>query len=314
MWQQTALGRAIEEHGSFLRREALANGFDDKAIRRAVRSGEWVRVRHGSYTVAALWPEEPVDQHVLRTRAAVRTLGPVAASHQSAAALHGMDLWEVPLDQVHVTRLDNGAGRTEHDLTHHESLCLADELTKVRGVTTTRPVRAALETASLVDVERGLVVVDSGLRAGLFTEEELAAQHDAMVRWPDSQHLHLVTRLADGRSQSVGETRSRFLFWSQGLPEPELQYEVYDDDGRLVGTTDFAWPEFGLLGEFDGKMKYQRYLRDGEPPGDAVFREKKREDDLRRITGWGMVRFIWADLYDGRRTASYVRALMRPAA
>ena len=311
----SALRDIARREGAFLRREAAAHAVDDAALRRATRTGLVVRVRHGAYAFAADWSDHGLEQrHVLHSRAAMRVLGDrVALSHHSAAALHGMDLWDVPLDQVHVTRLDGGAGRLEGDVRHHEGLALHSDLVLRDGVPLMRPVRAALESASLSGVERGLVTVDSGLRLGLFTAEELAAQHALMQSWPTTQHLHLVTRLADGRSGSVAESRSRYFFYAQRLPAPLLQFPVYDG-ARLVGTTDFAWPALGLLGEFDGRIKYGRLLRPGEDPGDAVFREKRREDTLRRLTGWRMVRLVWADLDHPDRTATWLRAEMRVAA
>ena len=134
-----------------------------------------------------------------------------------------------------------------------------------------------------------------------------------MQSWPGTQHLHLVTRLADGRSASVAESRSKYFFYAHGFPAPELQFAVYDGS-ELIGTTDFAWPSLGLLGEFDGRVKYGRLLRPGEEPGDAVFREKRREDQLRRVTGWRVVRFVWADLQRPDQTAAWLRSVMRIAA
>ncbi len=75
-----------------------------------------------------------------------------------------------------------------------------------------------------------------------------------------------------------------------------------------------VWPEHGLLGEFDGRVKYGRLLRPGEEPGDAVFREKRREDELRRLTGFAMVRLVWADLHRPRETAARIRGLLRSVA
>jgi hypothetical protein len=292
----------------------VAHAVDDATLRRAVRAGRLVKVRHGAYVFAPDWQRAAEqDRHVLRMRAAMRVLrGRVAVSHHSAAAVHGMDLWDVPLDQVHVTRTDGGAGRTEGDVRHHEGVVLDNDLVVVHGVAVVRPVRAALESASLSGLERGVVTVDSGLRQGLFTGADLAAQHALMQSWPGSQHLHLVTRLGDGRSASVGESRSKFFFYAHGLPAPELQFEVHEG-GTLVGVTDFAWPELGVLGEFDGRVKYGRLLKPGEDPGDAVFREKRREDLLRRLTGWRFVRLVWADLQRPERTAAWLRAEFRAA-
>lgn len=310
-----ALRHIAVTKAAFLRREAIALGLDDKTLARARRRSELVRVRHGAYTFPDLWEVvDDVARHEIQTLAALRVLGErTAASHHSACALHGMDLWGVELDTVHLTRLDGGAGRTEGDVIHHEGLWLPEDVVDLRGWKATAPARAALESAHLSGVERGLVVADSGLRMGLFTPEDLERQHRLMQSWPGSQHLQLVTRLADGRSQSVGESRCRYLFWRYGLPAPVLQYHVYDGD-RLIGITDFAWPEYGLLGEFDGKVKYGRLLKPGQTPGDVVFDEKRREDLLRRVTGCGMVRVIWADFGRPRQTATMVHGLLRHAA
>jgi hypothetical protein len=67
--------------------------------------------------------------------------------------------------------------------------------------------------------------------------------------------------------------------------------------------------EFRTLGEFDGKIKYGRLLKPGEQPGDVVWREKLREDALRRL-GWEVVRWTWAELMnpallDRRRRAAF---------
>ncbi len=305
----------MAREGAFLRSEALAVGLDDKALRRAVRAGELVRVRQGAYTTGDRWATaSDEERHRTLIRAVLRqTPGPVAASHHSACALHELDLWDVDLSLAHVTRLDGGAGRTDAGVVHHEGFSLGGDLQRVGDHCVVRPVRAALESARLSGVERGLVTVDSGLRQGMFTREELDVQHDLMRSWPGARPLELVTRLVDGRSESVGETRSRHLLWSHGVPMPELQFEVYDGS-RLVGVTDFAWPEYGLLGEFDGRVKYGRLLRESESPEDALFREKRREDELRRVTDWRMIRWVWADLYQPAELAGRIRGMMRRAA
>ena len=78
---------------------------------------------------------------------------------------------------------------------------------------------------------------------------------------------------------------------------------------------DWAWPEHKLFGEFDGEVKYLRYRRPGETVTQAVLREKRREDELRELTDFGFIRFIWVDLFRGEQTAGRVRAkLRRPAA
>ncbi len=302
-------------HGVFLRREAVELGLEDRDLRRGVRRGQLVKVRHGAYLHADTWAAmDEVGRHAVLAKACLRVLGDrVAASHHSGCALWGMDLWDVRTDVAHVTRLDGGAGRTEGDIVHHEGLMLDDDVRRLGTLHVMNPARAALESALLTGIEHGLVPVNSGLHRGLFDADELVTQQRLMQSWPNSRRLQIVVRLADGRVESVGESRALYLFWAHGLPMPELQYEVRDGR-RLVGTTDFAWPAHRLIVEFDGRVKYGRYLREGEDPGDAVFREKRREDDLRRVTGWRVIRLTWADLGDPVRTAAMLMTELRRAA
>lgn len=83
-----------------------------------------------------------------------------------------------------------------------------------------------------------------------------------------------------------------------GLPIARLQHEFHHGDGTLVARTDYDWDGL-LVGEFDGMTKYQKYLRRGETPFDAMRREKVREDALRKL-GIMVIRWTWDDLEHGR--------------
>ncbi len=301
----------------FVRAEVLSLGYDDKAIARQVRGRAWTRVRPGAYTSVAVWEAADEEQrHRMRSLAVMRSLGDrVALSHTSAVVAHGLLVWGADLSRVHVTRLDEGAGRTEPDLVHHECACFAGDVTRHAGHWVTTPARAALETASLLDVERGLVVLDSALNTGAATVEELLVQHHRMAQWPGTQHLQVTVRLADAGAESVGESRLRHLCWAQGLPAPCTQFQVRDELGCLVARVDLAWPEHRLLVEFDGRAKYGRLLGPGRSPGDAVFEEKRREDRIRELLpGWSMLRVTWDDLAHPGDTAQRIRRRLNRAA
>src|SRR4051812_42638247 len=93
-----------ETRGFFSRADALAAGMDDRSIRRAIAQKHWHRVRNGAYTMADLWPSDPLQQHTIMVRAVATKLGDVVApSHTSAAVLHGLSLWQPDLRLVHVT-------------------------------------------------------------------------------------------------------------------------------------------------------------------------------------------------------------------
>jgi hypothetical protein len=303
-----------ETRGFFTRTDALQDGHDDRDIQRALRIRLWTRIRVGTYTFSDLWPDGPQQQHLIAARSVAHRLGHrVALSHTSAALVHDLTVWDADLTDVHTTRLDGGAGRRESGIWHHEGFLLDEDLVEIDGMLVVRPVRAAVETGMLVGGEQALVVLDSLLHHG-HEHAELAATFELLNRWPQAQHLQVPVRMADGRAESAGESRTRYLCHVAGLPAPDLQLEVRDSQGHLVGTCDFGWEEHRLLGEFDGKVKYGRLLRPGEEPGDAVFREKKREDALREVTRWSMVRITWSELYRPAETAARIRRLMRRAA
>ena len=117
-----------------------------------------------------------------------------------------------------------------------------------------------------------------------------------MQYWPGVKRARRVVAFLDGRSESAGESASRVRLVQQGLPCPDLQREICDADGRLVGRVDFCWDEERTVGEFDGKQKYGRLLQPGQTIEEVVYAEKVREDALRDL-GWQVVRWLWRDLY-----------------
>lgn len=307
------LAIAVEERGFFTRAEARDAGYDDRAVTQAVRSRWWHRIRRGYYTFAEVWATlDATSRHRVRAHAVAHSLGrAVALSHVSGAIEHGIAVWGQPLDRVHVTRLDGAAGRIEGDVVHHVGRCLARDVTEINGVAVLVPGRCAVEVGCLGSSESALVSLDSTLALGLDDERGLFGHFARMERWPDTRHLHIPIRMADAGAQSPGESRGRWLFLQGGIPAPITQFPVCDAAGELIGTSDWAWPDHGLLGEFDGKVKYGRLLLPGQDPGEVVFAEKHREDRMREASGCAMVRIIWSDFDRPRLTVDRVRAHLR---
>jgi hypothetical protein len=302
--------------GFFTRAEAAEAGYADRDVTRMMRGRVWHRIRRGYYSYADIWAGlDEVGRHRVRSLAVLHSLGPaVALSHVSAVIVHGIAVWNVDLSRVHVTRLDGAAGRTEGDVVHHEGVCLAQDVVELDGHLVIVADRAVIEAASRADGEAALVMFDSALDQRLFDVETLRARFELMSPWPFVRHLHMPVRLAWPGSQSVGETRGKWLCWAFHLPVPQPQFEVFDADGVLRGTCDWGWPEHKLLGEFDGKVKYGRLLEPDQEPGDVVFAEKQREDTLRGLTDFGMVRVVWSDYDRPRLTAARIERQLRRAA
>lgn len=298
--------------GIFLRREALECGYTDKMLASLRRQRVIRRVRQGAYCFMDVWQTcTPEERHLLLARAVLLTTpGPVALSHTTALLLHGVAVWGADLARVHVTRLDGGAGRVESDVQHHVGLCPRQDVVEVDAMPVVTVQRAVIEAATVMDLEGAVVSADSALHLGLCTPHDLYCRFGRMHHWSGSRKIHMMMSLMDARSGSVGETRGRMLFRRARIPEPDLQFEVRDGSGALVAVTDFAWHQQRAFGEFDGQLKYQRYLRPGETPGDAVFREKRREDLVRRLTGYSCGRMVWDDLRRPAETAAYFRRLL----
>lgn len=303
----------LHESGIWLRRQALDFGYRDRDLHAARRAGEIVRVRHGAYVSADAWSAaDEVGRHLMKADAVLLTHGDsVALSHTTAAAAHGLRLWRPDLDRVHVTQLRGGVGGITDDIVYHVGRVGSEELAVQGERQLVVPTRAGLETASLHSIEQGLVVLDSLIDLGMAELDGLHESYARMKKWPHCRRLQVTVRLVREGAQSVGETRARYLCWRQHLPEPHLQFEVRDGSGTLVGTTDFAWPEHRLLGEFDGRIKYGRLLKPGQEPGEVVFAEKEREDLLREITNWAMIRLVWRDLDLPRVTGQRIRRKLR---
>lgn len=310
------LGAISGQFGVFLRHEALELGYTDRDIANLVKSGVWHRVRRGAYMDGPTWAAlDDVARHAVRARAVLRQARTdVVLSHVSSLPEYSVPIWDIDLATVHVTRHDHRSGRKERGVRQHSGLLLPEDHVIRNGVPVTSATRSALDITTIAGTEQSLVVVDGLLHRGDTTSDLLRSRYRLMEQWPNTLHTDLILRLADGRSESAGETRTRYLCWRQGLPAPTPQYPIRDREGRVVAWVDLAWPDYGVFLEFDGKIKYGALLKPGESPTDVVVREKEREQLICELTGWRGIRIAWADLYRPEHTALRIRRLLLPGA
>jgi hypothetical protein len=196
---------------------------------------------------------------------------------------------------VHVTRNRNSGGNRRAVVQVHAAPLTEMDITTIDGVPVTSLARTVLDLCRTVPIEQAVAAGDRALAFGLVRavlEEHLAQ----MARWPGTRQARRVVALLDPRSESAGESVSRVRLHEDGLPAPELQQDIHDEDGQFVARVDFCWQEQRTIGEFDGKIKYGRMLKSGQSIQDVLFAEKRREDALRDL-GWQIVRWLWADLY-----------------
>jgi hypothetical protein len=284
--------------GVVLRRQLLAAGYSDNELYRLRQRGELVQIRRGAYAETRVWDSlGELDRHKVLVRAVILQLGvPAVPSHVSAAVMLDLRLWDPDLSVVHVTRADLHSTRCEAGVLHHAGALPPSELLQLDdGVIVTAPHRTAIDVARVTGFEAAVVVADSAV-ARLGNERGLLLSTlDRMRDWPGARAAGRVVEFADGLSESVGESRARVQFERIGLPRPRLQVPVVVA-GAAEDRVDFLFEEERTVVEFDGRVKYGRLLAPGVDAGDAVWREKLREDRIRE-QGFGFVRTVWADLY-----------------
>jgi predicted transcriptional regulator of viral defense system len=288
---------ADAQGGVVTRNQARQAGYAPDEIDLLVRRGEWMSVRRGAYAerdrVEAMSDEQ---RHLALLHAIARSLRePAVVSHVSAALLHGLPTWGIDLSEIHISRQNLHASRHEAGAHHHRGNLTDSEVIVVDGVKVTSLARTVLDTARTASFEAAVVVADAAFARDPKAQSVALDLLNTMRDWPGARQAGSVVEFADGRSESVGESRCRVCFREGGLPRPVLQHEIFAPNGRLIGRSDFGFLEFLTLGEFDGKGKYLRGLRNGESPGDVVWREKKREDRLRE-QGFEVGRVVWAEL------------------
>ncbi len=221
---------------------------------------------------------------------------PFVFSHASAAAMWRMPRigsWPV---RVHVTDERAGGGRsTPHVVQHREGHPIAFDV--IDGILVTSLARTVIDVARVESVENAIVTVDAALAGVHLTTTVVRVDRTALMDELSRcgargrAAARFAVEFGSGDSGSPGESLSRLGLHRAGLTRPLLQHQVEDQQGIMFA--DFAWPQYGLLGEFDGVGKYLRHeWTDGRSPGQVVTDEKWREDRLRAL-GWRVIRWGW---------------------
>lgn len=290
-----------------LRRDLVADGYTSDDLARMTRAGDLVRVRRGAYAEPAGGDLDPRVAHLRLLEATVAQCGPGAVvSHTSAAAVHDLPVWREHLDRVDVTRDRRGGGSVRRWVRVHGAPLAAAEIVELDGRPVTSLARTVVDLGCTLPLVQAVAAGDAALTRIDRTAIEAVLKGQA-GRTGIGRARRAVT-LLDPRSESAGESFSRVVFHENRLPAPEPQYRVCAPDGRFVGRCDFGWPEFGVLGEFDGKTKYGRLLRKpGQTAEDVLIEEKRREERLRAL-GWVVIRWMWADLVRPDPLLSQLRA------
>jgi hypothetical protein len=261
--------------------QALAAGLTYSALRNALRRGRIVRVRHGVYADAAAL-DHPATAVPLRVASAV-------ISHRSAAQLHGLPLVGTRVGSPEIT-VPPRASTNIADTHPYRARLRAHDVVVLQDRPVTSPARTVVDVARHWPVRTSVPALDAALFTGLTTAEEIQDVLDFCRDWPGARRAKRAVALADGRAESPLESISRLAIARLGFPPPEPQKEIFDELGRFVGRSDFYWDHVGVVGEADGRGKYQSE--------DAYPREKDRQEAFEDL-GLIVARWGWALAWNG---------------
>ncbi len=274
--------------------EVERSGGSGREMRVECRRGNLVRVRRGAYCLREIWESlSPEGRHVLAVRATIRRVrGPFLVAGGSAAALHGLPYASRDLQDVLLLVPYPGGGSSEPGVRRTTAAFDTAEHIVRDGIPVTTVARTVLDLARSLEFGRAVAVADRAqwrkARAPVTREELFAALGRA--RFPRGGRVaERVVGFSTHLSDSVGESEARAAIHRLGFEVPRLQHYWRDAEGQM--ESDFYWESVDIAGEFDGKVKYTRDEYTRGDPSAAVWREKRREDRLRRLTS-GVVRLV----------------------
>jgi very-short-patch-repair endonuclease len=266
---------ALEQAGGFAtRRDLIRGGVPKGQLAEAVRSGRAIRVRRGVYGLGLADGTDAVAAAALSLRGAV--------SHDSAAVIWGLEIVHRPGQHVTVSR--NHSRAAFAGVAVHRADLDAVEIR--HGVRVTTPARTVVDCAKVLTLREAVVLIDSALRAGLVTCDELA-EETGRVRGNNTPRVRRAVGMADPRCGSVLESMLRVLLVLAGLPPEESQFVIRDQRLRFVARVDFAYPKVRLIVEVDG-FEFHRERAD--------YRADRRKANAFSRVRWWLLRFTWEDV------------------
>jgi very-short-patch-repair endonuclease len=273
-------------------------GVTPHVVRRLLEEGVLIRLRRGVLVGQCLAEKAGTDPefgHELALRTLLVPYGGAVAAQESAALALGLPVLDRP-DRPVLLR-PNGAWRGGDTGRVRIAPLPMHHRTEVAGIPCTTAARTVIDVARSASFRAAVVLGDAALR-GLCSEADLQAMLAECSAWSDLGKARKVLPFLDARSESPFESLSRAVMHEYKLPAPEPQQWLTGADG-VDYRVDFYWKQQRLIGEADGRMKYQRLGADGtldpEAAERAVWMEKIREDALREA-GERFVRWTYRQM------------------
>ncbi|MEO3759191.1 DUF559 domain-containing protein [Mycobacterium sp. B14F4] len=247
-----------------------------RGMQARLRCAELVKILPGIYSLGV--PDGPTRLRGLDLRCGED----VAVCLGTAAAMFGFDTEGVT--ELHVLNPEGHLLRDQLGLRVHRRE--GAPLTSHRDRLLTAPAWTAVEVARGLRRPRALATLDAALRSETCDRRELAGAAEMQAGRRGIVTVRALIPMARPGAESPMESEARLVMLDGGLPEPCLQYEIIDRDGRLW-RVDFAWPDHHVAVEYDGF--------DWHSSPESLRRDRQKRAALEEI-GWRIISIVSDDV------------------
>ena len=189
-------------------------------------------------------------------------------THESAAIFWELPLLEIP-SQVHIHAPTTSRGKIL-GVTKHVAPLNQEYAMTLCGAQATTICRTIADCARTLPTPEAVVLADGALRKRLVSHAELSTYLTGSGK---SVKMQKVAKLMSYLADSPGETLVRLHLIAMGL---RYQEQVQFSTPRGSYLVDFYLPDYRIIIEFDGDVKYHDY----GPTASVLLEERKREKAL----------------------------------
>jgi very-short-patch-repair endonuclease len=241
-----------------------------------IQSGRWIELHRGSYRIAGSPKAWKGDLLAACWAGGTRAV----ASHRSAAGLYDIPGAREDLVEITCPRWQ----RAQHDgLVVHETTALTDsDRTIVDQIPATTIERTIFDLASVCSPFTVELAIDNSLRRELSTLDALGAMLCRVAKRGRKGTQLLRSLLAErdplyAPTESERELMLVRVLREHGLPEPERQFSIHDDNGNFIARPDLVYRDLKVAMEYDS---YQHHVGKA-----ALVRDSRRRNAMTAI-GW----------------------------
>jgi very-short-patch-repair endonuclease len=284
---------AARQHGVVSRRQLLALGFGEEAIKTRLDAMRLQALHREVFAVGHSRVGEAA-----RRWAAVLAYGEGALlSHRSAAELWGLARWRSPLIDITATTGRQGVQRREGIFIHRGRLHVEDRAVR-GGLPITTVARTLFDMAEFVSLKHLESAWEEADRLGLL---ELRAVEQVCERSYGRRALRPIRRLlAEARAATITRSPLEDEFAAfcrdRGLPTPSFNTTV------LGFEVDALWPRQRLAAELDS-WEFHGHR--------AAFERDRARDIALQVAGYRIIRVTHRRISsEGDRLAAEIKALL----